>query len=228
MAIALPPQSQAQLAVKAARAGRRLLLDKPLAATVADARAVAEAVEEAGVASVVFFTLRFDAGTAEWIARQAAAGEWFTGRADWYGAVFSGDASPYADSPWRREKGGLWDVGPHALSVLLPVLGDATEVHAARGPGDLVHLTLRHDSGASSTAVLTLTAPPAGVGRRDRVPRGARRGRVPGRHERPGDRRDGARHRRAGRGRTARVRRAVRTAGHRDPGRRAGRAALAP
>lgn len=164
VAIALPPQSQAQLAVKAARAGRRLLLDKPLAATVADARAVAEAVEEAGVASVVFFTLRFDAGTAEWIARQAAAGEWFTGRADWYGAVFSGDSSPYADSPWRREKGGLWDVGPHALSVLLPVLGDATEVHAARGPGDLVHLTLRHDSGASSTAVLTLTAPPAGAG----------------------------------------------------------------
>lgn len=164
VAVALPPQLQAELAVKAARAGRHLLLDKPLAATVPDARAVAEAVEAAGVASVVFFTMRFDAGTAEWIEQQAAAGEWFTGRADWYGAVFSADASPYVDSPWRREKGGLWDVGPHALSVLLPVLGDVTEVHAARGPGDLVHLTLRHESGASSTAALTLTAPPAGAG----------------------------------------------------------------
>jgi predicted dehydrogenase len=165
VAIALPPQLQAELAVKAARAGRHLLLDKPLAATVPDARAVADAVDAAGVTSVVFFTLRFDPGPAAWIERQAAAGDWFTGRADWYGAVFGPDnASPYADSPWRREKGGLWDVGPHALSVLLPVLGDVTRVRAARGPGDLVHLTLRHESGASSTAVLTLTAPSAGAG----------------------------------------------------------------
>jgi predicted dehydrogenase len=164
VAIALPPALQAPLAVRAARAGRHLLLDKPLAATVEDAREVVAAVEQAGVRSVVFFTLRFDAATAEWIGKQAAAGDWYTGRADWYGAVFSADDSPYADSPWRREKGGLWDVGPHALSVLLPVLGDVTDITAARGPRDTVHLVLRHDSGASSTAVLTLSAPPAGAG----------------------------------------------------------------
>ncbi|MYS21877.1 Predicted dehydrogenase [Streptomyces sp. DvalAA-14] len=168
VAIALPPALQAPLAVKAARAGRHLLLDKPVAADVADARAVAEAVTAAGVASVVFFTLRFDPASAEWIEARAATGDWYTGRADWYGSVFGADpdadASPFADSPWRRDKGGLWDVGPHALSVLLPVLGDVTEVHAARGAGDTTHLTLRHDSGASSTAVLTLTAPRAGAG----------------------------------------------------------------
>jgi predicted dehydrogenase len=166
VAIALPPSLQAPLAVRAAKAGRHLLLDKPLAATVEDARAVADAVAEAQVASVVFFTTRFDAASERWLERQAAVGDWFTGRADWYGGVFGAGAapSPYADSPWRREKGGLWDVGPHALSVLLPVLGDVTEVRAARGPDDLVHLTLRHESGASSTAVLTLTAPPAGAG----------------------------------------------------------------
>ncbi|NUS15137.1 MAG: gfo/Idh/MocA family oxidoreductase, partial [Streptomyces sp.] len=141
-----------------------LLLDKPLAATVDGAREVVAAVEAAGVRSVVFFTVRFDAAGAAWIARQAAAGGWYTGRADWYGAVFGADANPFAESPWRREKGGLWDVGPHALSVLLPVLGDVTEVAAARGPGDTVHLTLRHGSGASSTSALTLTAPPAGAG----------------------------------------------------------------
>jgi hypothetical protein len=44
------------------------------------------------------------------------------------------------------------------------VLGDVTEVHAAHGPGDTVHLTLRHESGASSTAALTLTAPAAAAG----------------------------------------------------------------
>lgn len=164
VAIALPPALQAPLAARAAAAGRHLLLDKPLAATVADGRAVVEAVERAGVSSVVFFTLRFDAASAEWIDRQAAVGDWYTGRADWYGTVFRDGGSPYADSPWRREKGGLWDVGPHALSVLLPVLGDVTAVSAARGPGDTVHLTLRHDGGASSTAALTLTAPVAAGG----------------------------------------------------------------
>ncbi|WP_073502754.1 Gfo/Idh/MocA family protein [Actinacidiphila paucisporea] len=166
VAVALPPALQAPLAARAARAGRHLLLDKPLAATVEGAREVVDAVERSGVRCVVFFTLRFDAAAAEWIGRQAAAGDWFTGRADWYGAVFGAGAEdgPFAASPWRREKGGLWDVGPHALSVLLPVLGDVTAIAAARGPGDLVHLTLRHVSGASSTAVLTLTAPPAGAG----------------------------------------------------------------
>ncbi|MFG1806453.1 Gfo/Idh/MocA family protein [Streptomyces sp. NPDC049040] len=164
VAFALPPAVQAPLAVRAARAGRHLLLDKPLAATVEAAREVVEAVEQAGVRSVVFFTLRFDAGVAGWIDRQAAAGGWYTGRADWYGDVFGGEGSPFADSPWRREKGGLWDVGPHALSVLLPVLGDVEAVSASRGPADTVHLALRHASGASSTAVLTLTAPPAAAG----------------------------------------------------------------
>ncbi len=163
VAFALPPGVQAPLAAKAAERGRHLLLDKPLAATVEDARRVVEAADRAGVASVVFFTLRFSDPTAGWIAEQAAAGGWFTGRADWLGAVFTED-SPFADSPWRRDKGGLWDVGPHALSVLLPVLGDAVGISAAQGLLDTVHLTLRHAGGASSTAVLTLSAPPKAAG----------------------------------------------------------------
>ncbi|WP_432196019.1 Gfo/Idh/MocA family protein [Streptomyces sp. bgisy027] len=165
VAVALPPAIQADLAARAARAGRHLLLDKPLAPTVEQGRTVVEAVAESGVASVVFFTTRFQPETAAWIAEQAGADGWFTGRAQWLGAVFSGDDSPFADSPWRREKGALWDVGPHALSVLLPVLGDARRVTAAaHGPGDTVHLVLDHVSGASSTLALSLTAPPAASG----------------------------------------------------------------
>ncbi|MEU6810035.1 Gfo/Idh/MocA family oxidoreductase [Streptomyces sp. NPDC046831] len=161
VAVALPPQVQADLAVRAARAGCHLLLDKPLAATVPQGRAVVEAVREAGVASVVFFTTRFQPGPAAWIREQAGREGWFTARAQWLGAVFTGD-SPFAASPWRREKGALWDVGPHALSVLLPVLGDVRGVAAAaHGPGDTVHVVLDHAGGASSTLTLSLTAPPA-------------------------------------------------------------------
>ncbi|GGR24086.1 Gfo/Idh/MocA family protein [Streptomyces griseomycini] len=165
VAVALPPDVQAELAVRAARAGCHLLLDKPLAPTVPQGRAVVEAAEEAQVASVVFLTTRFQPEPEAWIAEQAALGGWFTGRAQWLGAVFTDDGNPFAASPWRREKGALWDVGPHALSVLLPVLGDVRRVTAAAyGPGDTVHLVLDHVSGASSTLALSLTAPPAAAG----------------------------------------------------------------
>ncbi|MFB7027471.1 MULTISPECIES: Gfo/Idh/MocA family protein [unclassified Streptomyces] len=161
VALALPPDVQAPLAVRAAAAGCHVLLDKPVATTVAGAREVAEAVEAAGVASVVFCTLRFAEPTASWIEERAAADGWFLGEAHWLGSLYgSGSTSEYAASPWRREKGGLWDVGPHVLSVYLPVLGDVTEITAAPGPGDTHHLVLRHASGASSTATLTLSAPP--------------------------------------------------------------------
>ncbi|MEU1170616.1 Gfo/Idh/MocA family protein [Streptomyces microflavus] len=165
VAFALPPDIQAPLAVRAAEAGCHILMDKPVATTVEGARAVADAVAKAEVASVVFCTLRFAPETAAWIAEQASAGGWFTARALWLGSLYAeGSASEYADSPWRREKGGLWDVGPHALSVLIPVLGEVTELTAARGPADTTHLILRHTSGASSTVTLGLSAPPAAAG----------------------------------------------------------------
>ncbi|GHH01363.1 Gfo/Idh/MocA family protein [Streptomyces rubradiris] len=164
VAVALPPSVQAELAVRAAGAGRHLLLDKPLAVSAAEGRAVVEAVERAGVASVVFFTARFQKEPDAWIEEQAAVAGWFTARAHWLGAVFTSD-SPFAASPWRREKGALWDVGPHALSVLLPVLGDVRQVvAAAHGPADTVHLVLDHATGASSSLTLSLTAPPAAAG----------------------------------------------------------------
>ncbi|MFI2376933.1 Gfo/Idh/MocA family protein [Streptomyces sp. NPDC018964] len=165
VAVALPPAVQAELAVRAARAGCHLLLDKPLAPTVAQGRAVVEAAEAAGVASVVFFTTRFQPEPEAWIAEQERVGGWFTGRAQWLGAVFTSDGDPFAASAWRREKGALWDVGPHALSVLLPVLGAPRRVTAAAyGPGDTVHLVLDHAGGASSSLTLSLTAPPAAAG----------------------------------------------------------------
>lgn len=165
VAFALPPDVQAPLAVRAAAAGCHLLMDKPVATTVAGAREVAEAAEQARVASLVFCTLRFAPETAAWIAEQQATGDWFTARADWIGALWApGADSEYAASPWRHEKGGLWDVGPHALSVLIPVLGDVTALTASRGPADAHHLLLRHTSGASSTVTLALGAPPAAAG----------------------------------------------------------------
>ncbi|MGV9313474.1 Gfo/Idh/MocA family protein [Streptomyces sp. NPDC003691] len=161
IAFAIPPDVQAPLVVRAARAGCHVLLDKPVATRVPEARAAADAVAEAGVASVVFLTLRFAPATRAWVAEQAATEGWFTASAHWLGSFYHpGSEAPAVDSPWRREKGGLWDLGPHVLSVLIPVLGEVTAVTALRGPEDTVHLALRHASGASSTATVGLAAPP--------------------------------------------------------------------
>ena len=168
VAVALPPDVQAPLAVRAAEAGCQLLLDKPLATTVSGARDVASAAERAGVASVVFFTLHFTSSTARWLnlaaRRGAEEGGWTLGRAEWLSPVFADSDSPYAASPWRRDRGALWDIGPHALSVLTPLLGPVVSVRGVRGEGDTVHLTLRHGGGASSVVTVSHTVPVAAAG----------------------------------------------------------------
>ena len=72
--IAVPPDVQAELAVRAAAAGRHLLLDKPLALSLDGADKVAEAVAAGGVASLVFFTLRFLPEVAAWMEETGAPG----------------------------------------------------------------------------------------------------------------------------------------------------------
>ncbi|MEU4770656.1 Gfo/Idh/MocA family oxidoreductase [Micromonospora sp. NPDC023644] len=164
IAVALPPDVQAGLAVRAATAGRHLLLDKPLSLSVADADRVVDAAQAAGVASVVFFTGRYQPDVAAFLASTAAVGGWHTAKAIRFGSIFQ-PGNPYGTSPWRREHGALWDVGPHALSILLPVLGRVTRVAAMDGPRGLVHLLLTHDGGATSTVSLTLDAPQEAVSR---------------------------------------------------------------
>ncbi|WP_229403006.1 Gfo/Idh/MocA family protein [Micromonospora okii] len=164
VAVALPPDVQADIAVQAATAGRHLLLDKPLALTLADADRVVAAAQESGVASVVFFTQRFHPNVTGFLAATAAAGGWQHARATMLASIFQ-PGNPYGGSQWRRDRGALWDIGPHALSLILPVLGRVTRVAATDGPSGLVNLLLTHDGGATSTMSLSLDAPAAAVTR---------------------------------------------------------------
>ena len=159
IAVALPPDVQAGIAVRAAAAGRHLLLDKPLALTVADADAVVAAVERAGVASVVFFTARFRPAVAAFL-RDASGRHWDAARFAMYGSIF-GPGNPYGGSAWRRAKGGLWDLGPHALGLALPAFGPVRDVVAVTGRHDTTYVLVRHESGAVSQLELTVDAPAA-------------------------------------------------------------------
>ena len=167
VAIALPPDVQAPIALQAARAGRHLLLDKPVAFTRSQAEEIAAVVAERKLASVVFFTRRFMPEINDFIERAARAGGWTDARVDHVGTIYD-EGNPFGASPWRRESGGLWDVGPHAVALVLPVLGPVTEVTGLAGPRDMTHLLLRHASGAISTLTLSVDAP-AGAKREDAV-----------------------------------------------------------
>ncbi len=160
-AVAIPPDIQAELAVRAARAGRHLLLEKPIATTEQAADVLARAVQDAGVASVVFFTARFQADVRAWLA-SVAEHRWSGGTAVWLGSALA-ERSPF-NTPWRREKGGLWDLGPHLVSLLWASLGPVTAVTADAGTGDVTHLILHHKGGASSAVAVTLCAPEAADG----------------------------------------------------------------
>src|SRR5439155_8493864 len=72
LAVALPPDIQAEMALRAARAGRHLLLDKPVALSVAAADALVDAVDAAGTSALVFTTNRYRRAFAEVLAHAAA------------------------------------------------------------------------------------------------------------------------------------------------------------
>jgi predicted dehydrogenase len=81
----------------------------------------------------------------------------------WYGACgtvlssISDNGSPYVKSAWRRAWGGLWDLGPHMMSLFLPVLGPTVEVTAVQGQHETSHVLVRHAGGAVSALAVSLS-----------------------------------------------------------------------
>lgn len=163
VAFAVPPAVQADVAIRAAAAGRHLLLEKPVATDPTSARALRDAVARSGVASVVFHTDRFIAQSRAWFSQVNETEGWRGGWLRWFAALQE-PGNPFGSSSWRHERGALWDVGPHAISTLSGALGPIEGVRATGGPADLVVLVFTHASGATSTATLTAFAPPAACG----------------------------------------------------------------
>ena len=140
VAVASPPHVHRGHAVGAAEAGKHLLLEKAMANTLEDIRAIRDAVARAGVKSVVSFVLRWNP-LFEIIKAQLAAGA--IGRV-FYGEVdyFHGIGPWYGQYAWnvKKEIGGssLLSAGCHALDGLRWFMGGkVVEVaqYATRGGG---------------------------------------------------------------------------------------------
>ena len=158
VAFAVPPDVQAQLAPRAARAGRHQLLEKPLAFTVEDAEDLVAAVDEAGVASMLVLRFRFEPGLRSLLERVAGtvtlgAQATFLGSGSLPGEQFA--------TPWRQERGALLDLAPHVLDLLDVALGPVVTLSATGDPLRLVCLSAEHEGGQLSQTALSITAPGA-------------------------------------------------------------------
>jgi len=162
VSFSLPPDVQAELAVKAAEAGKHLLLEKPIAPTVEGAQRIADAASRAGVSTVVFFTRRF-VPEFERVLQEMSAKRWTGARVRQHTeAMLPG--SPYAGSVWRQAEGAaLWDLGPHALSVLTAILGPVEKISASRTLDQLSCFTATHKGGAVSEVSLGLYTKPTEI-----------------------------------------------------------------
>lgn len=156
--IAVPPEHQPEFALAAAKAGKHLLLEKPLALDVATARAIEETLTARRLASVVFFPQLLVPETRRWIDEARAKGGWFAASLERFSQALTDIGTAFHGSDWRPGAGALWDTAPHAVALLLSVLGDFVEVAAVRGQGDLVSLTLVSKVGAVATLTLTRDA----------------------------------------------------------------------
>ncbi|MEU0517268.1 Gfo/Idh/MocA family oxidoreductase [Streptosporangium sp. NPDC006007] len=155
VAFSVPPAVQAELGVLAAKAGKALLLEKPLAADLDGARRLAEAIGEAGVPSQMVLTWRYSEATRAFLARVSAVEPFGGHAANISGSMLGGDFA----TPWRLERGAILDVGPHMIDMLDAALGRVASVRAHGNPRGWVGLLLEHETGAVSEASLCMSVP---------------------------------------------------------------------
>ena len=145
----------------AAAAGKHVFLDKPIANSVSDGRAITEACRKAGVVLALGYQRRRESHF-RWIRQQIDAGR--------FGKLVNAEANISRDrlgkidlTSWRYQAAGMpggvmLQIGIHYIDVLEYLIGP---IHAVRGqsaqlvlPGDnpdVASLILEHENGALST-----------------------------------------------------------------------------
>ncbi|MFO0984493.1 MAG: Gfo/Idh/MocA family oxidoreductase [Planctomycetota bacterium] len=134
VAICSYPQQHAEHAIAAARAGKHVIIEKPLALAWADCKRIARAVQDAGVKTCVCFECRF---SSQFLATRAIIDQGLLGKVH-YGEVdyYHGIGPWYGQFRWntRRDAGGssLLSAGCHAMDALLLCMdGELSSVSSA-------------------------------------------------------------------------------------------------
>ncbi|MGX2960628.1 Gfo/Idh/MocA family protein [Peribacillus sp. JNUCC 23] len=127
-----PSNVHKEIAIAAARAGKHVFCEKPLALTLQDSRKMLEAIEAAGVKHMVGFNYRFAPAVmlAKKLVDEGRLGDIYHFRAwflqDWL-------VDPNFPLTWRLQKeiagsGSHGDLGAHLIDLAHYMIGDITEV----------------------------------------------------------------------------------------------------
>ncbi|MFT6181258.1 MAG: putative dehydrogenase [Akkermansiaceae bacterium] len=123
------PGQHKEQAIAAAKAGKQVILEKPITLNLEDAEAIKAAFEEHGTKSCVCFELRFISqfATIKALLDDGMIGEIHYGEVDYYHGI----GPWYGQYRWNttRENGGssLLSAGCHALDALLLCMGSEVE-----------------------------------------------------------------------------------------------------
>jgi predicted dehydrogenase len=131
--ISVPNDAHAEIAIAAARAGKHIICEKPLARTADEARAMYEAVSEAGVVNLVAFSYRRTPAVE--MARRLIA-EGTLGEIRNFRGTYLQDWSNDPDLPlsWRFQKevagsGALGDIATHVIDLARYLVGEIAAVN---------------------------------------------------------------------------------------------------
>jgi predicted dehydrogenase len=136
--VATPVATHGEIAIAAARRGLHVLVDKPVAMDLAEARAVRDAIGEAGVVGAVNYGRRFQATRAQLLRRVAEVAG--APRMVSVSLVFDDHALPESRPfTWVQDAalggGRLQGYGVHDLDLLLEAFGEVKAVAAATEVG---------------------------------------------------------------------------------------------
>jgi len=139
--IASPAKLHAEQALAALRANKDVFVEKPMALSAADARAVRLTAEAEGRILMVGHLMLYHAGITR-LLELVRSGE--------LGRIYYLYALRVNLGKLRKDENALWSFGPHDLAVILELVGQDPETVAARGEGylqdgveDVVFVNLR-------------------------------------------------------------------------------------
>jgi UDP-N-acetyl-2-amino-2-deoxyglucuronate dehydrogenase len=147
--VCVPSGLHAEVGVRAAKAGKHLVVEKPIDVTLEAADRLIEAARTAGVALTVITQHRFDPGLIELkrLIGEGALGRLVLGEAStkWYRTQAYYDSAGWRGS-WAMDGGSLMNQGVHYVDLLRWCMGPVTEVTA-------VCTTQAHQIEAEDTAL---------------------------------------------------------------------------
>ena len=153
--IPLPNAMHKEWTVKAARAGKHILCEKPMALTLKDVDEMIDAARMSGVKLMEAFMYRFTARTAK---LQALLAEGVIGPIRHINATFRFKLNDLSDIRLNPQLGGgsLWDVGCYPVNLIGMLMGEEPEAVCAlktnrQGVDDALSAVLRYRNGVIAT-----------------------------------------------------------------------------